>query len=210
MYNKSVSVISGIESDIGAIEKNEALYQEINFDSRADASDFIDFHILDRIEGLMQGPDINEQLHVLKLRAEKIKHGLENIDANLFRQLREKVSAGIYTGSSFRDMIHEHVRYDVNDSARQGKIGYDTLDIFINALLADHDIPEPIIEREPEMVFYQKTPARIVFLMAELAQLGPDDVFYDIGSGLGQVAILVNLITGAAARGIEYEPAYCN
>ncbi len=45
--------------------------------------------------------------------------------------------------------------------------------------------------------------------MVELAQLSPTDVFFDIGSGLGQVVILVNLISGAVARGIEYEPAYC-
>jgi SAM-dependent methyltransferase len=60
------------------------------------------------------------------------------------------------------------------------------------------------------MVFYQKTPARIIFELARLAELKPGDLFFDIGSGLGQVCILVNLISGAATRGIEYEPAYCN
>jgi SAM-dependent methyltransferase len=40
-------------------------------------------------------------------------------------------------------------------------------------------------------------------------EMGGDDVFVDIGSGLGQVVLLVNLFTGAKARGIEYEPAYC-
>jgi hypothetical protein len=35
------------------------------------------------------------------------------------------------------------------------------------------------------------------------------DVFFDLGSGLGQVPILVNLLSGAAAKGMEFEPVYC-
>jgi SAM-dependent methyltransferase len=89
-------------------------------------------------------------------------------------------------------------------------MGYDNLDMFINGLLSDQSIPEATMEREPGMVFYQKTPARILFELAAVAELKPGDVFFDIGSGLGQAAILVNLISGATARGIEYEPAYCN
>jgi hypothetical protein len=38
-----------IQSDIEAIEKNEALNEEANFVDRAEAIDFIEFHIIDRI-----------------------------------------------------------------------------------------------------------------------------------------------------------------
>jgi hypothetical protein len=34
------------------------------------------------------------------------------------------------------------------------------------------------------------------------------DVFYDLGSGLGQVPILVHLLSGVTAKGVEFEPAY--
>ena len=60
------------------------------------------------------------------------------------------------------------------------------------------------------MVFYQQTPARVIFELAERAQLTPNDTFFDIGSGLGLVATLINLLTRAKTRGIEYEPAYCD
>ncbi|MEZ4616402.1 MAG: class I SAM-dependent methyltransferase [Caldilineaceae bacterium] len=36
----------------------------------------------------------------------------------------------------------------------------------------------------------------------------PADCFYDLGSGLGQVVMLVQLLTGMAARGVEYDPAF--
>jgi precorrin-6B methylase 2 len=45
--------------------------------------------------------------------------------------------------------------------------------------------------------------------LVEAARLTEADIFFDEGSGLGQVAILVHLLRGSAAKGIEIEPAYC-
>lgn len=87
-------------------------------------------------------------------------------------------------------------------------IGYDHLDTFLTGLLSDQAVPEASLKRMPGMVFYQKTPARIILELAERAALKQDDIFFDLGSGLGQVVILVHLLTGAAVRGVEYEPAY--
>jgi SAM-dependent methyltransferase len=136
-----------------------------------------------------------------------LKRSLENIDSNLFKRLREHIREGKYTGAAFTPMIYQYTGYAVGDG-KPDKIGYDNLDVFINALLDDHPVPEETNEREPEMVFYQKTPARLVFQLAAVAQLKPGDIFYDIGSGLGQVTILMHLISGAECRGVEYEPAY--
>jgi precorrin-6B methylase 2 len=204
---QSIMVLAEIQADIQAIEEDEAIYQEINFNNRANAIDFIDFHIIDRIEGLLQNPEQTEELNILQQRAEKVKTDLEKIDAHLFKQLREKIRTGTYTGTSFRQTIDQYLEHDVIPA---DNIGYDNLDDFINGLLSDQVIPEATMEREPEMVFYQKTPVRIIFEIAELAALEPDDVFFDLGSGLGQVSILVNLINGTPTKGVEYEPAYCN
>jgi methyltransferase family protein len=38
------------------------------------------------------------------------------------------------------------------------------------------------------------------------APIGPNDVFVDLGSGLGKVAMAVHLLTGARAIGIELQP----
>jgi SAM-dependent methyltransferase len=59
------------------------------------------------------------------------------------------------------------------------------------------------------MVFYQQTPARIIVELINRAHLGPHDLFYDLGSGMGHVATLVHLLSGAPARGVEFEPAFC-
>jgi len=207
MHTKS-PVLSDIQSGIRSIEKEPALRKDSNFMSRMEAIDLLDFHIIDRIEGWLQKEGQNEGLSSLKHHAEQAKRELEMIDINLFQRLREKIRTGTYTHPSFGDMIHLYLGYDGSHSCSQGQMGYDQLDVFLNGLLADRPIPEPTIAREPEMVFYQKTPARIIFELKRLAELKPGDLFFDIGSGLGQVCILVNLISGATTRGIEYEPAY--
>ena len=71
-------------------------------------------------------------------------------------------------------------------------------------------MPEQTRDLEPEMVYYQKTPARVVFELVEKSHFSGNDVFFDLGSGLGQAAILVNLLAGVTVKGIEFEPAFCD
>lgn len=39
------------------------------------------------------------------------------------------------------------------------------------------------------------------------AQVSRDDVFVDVGAGLGRTAVLANLVTGAGCIGVEIQPA---
>lgn len=47
----------------------------------------------------------------------------------------------------------------------------------------------------------------VLLAMVDAAAIGPGDVFVDIGAGVGRAAALVHLVTGAAAVGIEIQPA---
>jgi hypothetical protein len=205
----SKTVIAAIQSDIRAIANNAALYLQTNFDDRADAIDFLDFHLIERLDGLGNG-ELKGELKALKRQAVQLKSDLEKIDTDLFKQIRKKIKAGIYAKSSFTGMIHQHLVRYFSEPGLQDKIGYDNLDIFLNGLLFDQPLPESTTEREPDMVFYQQTPARIIVELAERVGSSANEVFVDIGSGLGLVAIAVNLITGIKSIAIEYEPAYCN
>jgi SAM-dependent methyltransferase len=206
MSEESTILISGIRADIQIIEDDADIYHETHFNARAQALDFIEFHILDRIDGILTSVP-NTEFDLLKQQAVKAKQRLEAIDTNLFKRLREQISSGACLQASFKAMIQSYC--GVNYS-KPGKIGYDDQDTFINGLLTGQPLPEANLTPKPEMVFYQQTPARIIFEMAERAKLTPNNVFFDIGSGLGQVPILINLLTGSKARGIEYEPAYCD
>lgn len=190
-----------------------SLFDPVHFIRRADAIEWIDFYILDRIGGDPVGGDQpgglpgdqprDEKLAIIRRYAAEVKHALEEVDTDLFTHLRSRT----YTRGSFREMLRTYL---ADYSSEPDGIGYDHLDVFVSRLLSAQPLPEATLAGVPDMVFYQKTPARIVFEMAGSAGFTRDDVFFDIGSGLGQVVILIHLISGVTARGVEYEPAYCD
>lgn len=203
-------VIYEIQSDIEAIEKNSALYEETNFDIRVEAIDYVEFKIIDRIEGLLHTTNQREELTTLKQSAQRVKRQLEDIDDILFQRLRADIGGGVCTGTALKRLIDEYAGGDSRGGRQQDEIGYDSRDVFINGLLLINPVPVETKAREPEMVYYQQTPARIILELVEKAHLAEQDVFYDLGSGLGQVPILVHLLSGVTAKGIEFEPAYCD
>jgi hypothetical protein len=201
-----------IQSYFEAIEQNSLLYEEKNFDKRIEVIDFIGFQVIDQIEELLRKTAQPDRLILLKFkyRADKVKSELEEIDINLFQRLQANIRMEGYTGKEFKNLINEYVDFNLEYNGHQEEIGYDNLDIFINGLSPFQTMPEQTKDLEPEMVYYQKTPARIVFELVEKSHFMKEDVFFDLGSGLGQVAILVNLLAGITAKGIEFEPAFCN
>ncbi len=197
-----------IQSYIDGIEKNKMLWEEHYFDQRLDVIDSIGSQVIDRIEELLHKSNTPHKLNLLKSRAEKLKSELEEIDVKLFNNLRSKISAGRYSGMEFKNLIREYFPLDADLKSPTEEAGYDNLDIFINELLGFERIPAQTLELEPDMVYYQKTPAKIVLELVEKSHISREDVFVDLGSGLGQVVILVNLLTGIKSHGIEFEPAF--
>jgi hypothetical protein len=197
-------------ADIQAIEQTRALYEEASFGARVAAIDRIEFHVLDRIAGLQgRHPAGAEWAHALQERAEQLRDRLEALNQRLFEGFRARIRSGSCSGARLRRQL-ERVAGSAPDRKGQDEPGYDTLDLFVNGLLCVDAAPGETRAREPEMVFYQPTPARVVLELVERAGLGREDVFYDLGSGLGQVAILVGLLSQARVKGIEFEPAYCS
>lgn len=65
--------------------------------------------------------------------------------------------------------------------------------------------PQPPQARTPD-VYFAGTPPRVVTAMLRLAQVTPDDVVYDLGSGDGRIVIQAAREYGARGVGIELEP----
>lgn len=190
---------------IDTIKYNPLLYQEKNFDARTDAIDFLDFHILPQIDTLNKVQPNQQRLTTLQHQAESLKFQLEEIDNKLFQRLQRELKQKKHSWKTFEALVREYVSFE-NINREEG---YDNLDIFINRLLSLPYMPEQTRPLEPEMVFYQKTPARIIFELMKKARLTKNDVFFDIGSGLGQVTMLVNLLAGIRTVGVEFDPAFC-
>ena len=203
------AAILELQSYIEAVEKDAVILEDKNFAKRVEIIDFLDFPVIGRIEELLKKTAYPRKLGSLKQRPEKIITQLEDINARLFQTLQVTLRAKRYSAATFKNLVNKYINFSAIHNGRCEEPGYDNLDIFINALFSFRLMPEQTIELEPEMVFYQKTPARIVFELVEISHFTPEDVFFDIGAGLGQAAILVGLLSGITVTGIEFQPTFC-
>ena len=162
-------IVAGLYADLRIIEEDESLFVAANFIGRSEAIDFIDFHIIDRISGLLLQYGSRAGLELLRERAERIKAELEEIDNCLFERVRSAIAAGVPPGSSFEGMIR--CLGGAGAEHRRDEMGYDQLDAFVNGLFSDCPLPAETKELMPGMVSYHKTPVRVVFELVEMAKM---------------------------------------
>ncbi|ETX07291.1 MAG: hypothetical protein ETSY2_12010 [Candidatus Entotheonella gemina] len=195
-----------IEARLTAFERNAELFTDDNLAARA--------VVLDAVQQVYQLLQLNRSdarwgahLRTLKQQANALETRLREADAGFFQTLRHVIRSGEHNAASLRRLFDGHTRYR---PGRLGQIhrGYDALDALVQGLIRAEQVPEPVQALDRDMVHYEPTPARAVLDLVDQVQLTADDVFYDLGAGLGHVAMLVHLMTGAAARGVEIDAAY--
>ena len=112
-----------------------------------------------------------------------------------------------YTPAQLREYFDTFTDYKVGNPG-QPHYGYEDLDGLISGVLLSKPTPEETLERIPGMVRYQPTPTSVLLELIDQVKFSQEDVFFDLGSGLGQVVGLVNILTAVRCVGIEYQPAY--
>ena len=169
-----------------------------NFVERMEAIDMLEFQLLGATD-----PTASPTLQ----RAEALKQRLDETNNRLFSTLRTAVRAN--ERAFVKQTLQAAAQQIPDDPEESDDLGYDALDMLINGLLEIDFVPEEAAELETDLVFYQPTPARIILKLIDILRPTADDVLYDLGSGLGHVPILVNLLTGIRTRGVELEESYC-
>ena len=202
-----ISMHDEILSEIENMRNDPNLFQEKNVNARLEAIDYLEFHVIDRLQMLMESGDEPVQMNILKEYTQRVKGYLEEIDNKVFLFFRKKIQEG-YRRKALMDLMDEYFDNNVSASLHQDITGYDNLDVLLNGILTDQILPEETKGRESGMVYYQKAPARIILALIEKAAFKPQDVFFDLGSGLGQATILVNLLSSVISKGVEFEPAF--
>ena len=80
-------------------------------------------------------------------------------------------------------------------------------DVWLDRVFGLPDVPPPDGPELPRgCVPYVPCSVNTLLRMIELAGVGSDDVFVDVGSGVGRATALTHLLTGAGAIGIEIQP----
>lgn len=80
-------------------------------------------------------------------------------------------------------------------------------DAWVDRALGLGEPPEDGPELPRGCVPYLPCSVDALLRLIEQAPLGPSDLFVDVGAGVGRAAALVHLLTGAAALGLEVQPA---
>jgi Histone methylation protein DOT1 len=139
-------------------------------------------------------------------RAKALRTQLEAANAELCQSVRADIVRGTQL-HTFLKWIQGSVTQNGSGSPLPG-FGFDFRDELVSGVLQLREPSEPNLPRSPEMVPYQPTPVRHILHLIAATALAEDDVFVDLGSGLGHVPLLVSMVTGAQSLGIEVQAAY--
>ena len=133
-----------------------------------------------------------------------LRDRIEAANVRIYDRIREQIRRG-----DGRDALSTWLEIDWRPDAKvDARDGYDHLDAIL-AGIVEFDEPAPTsVVPTPEMVFYQPTPARHIIDLLRQTALTSSDVLVDLGAGLGHVAIVTAICTGARTIGVELEPAY--
>ncbi len=194
-----------ISEAIDCLEQDERLWLADNFIERMKAIDFLELHMSEDVE---QGNNIEltdtEQLSLIQ-RAKVLKQRLDDANERLFAHLLASIR------SNDRSTLKQYFTQAAQQISTKTDIEYleyDEIDNLVTGLLEVDLAPGEPKERDPDMIYYQPTPARIILKLMNELHTTFDDVFYDLGSGLGHVPILVNLLADIRTKGVELEESY--
>lgn len=192
---------AAIAGELHAFLAEPQLLAPANFRGRAHALALTDL-ALEYIRYGRRG----ENLAALQQAAVGLRQKVQETNNRVIQFWRAQIKAETCTPAVFTQFCLEVVGPPPESRLHVTPTG---LDEFIGGLLDIGEQPDETRPREREMIQYEVAPASVILELAQQVALAPGSVFYDLGAGLGIVVILFHLLTGAASKGVEFEPAYC-
>ncbi len=195
--------LDNIRAEFIAWHRRPDLYDETNLVARAAALDFLGFVCT----AVPQSQAPTAACAALVADAQRLADELTAVNQVLFARVRGAIQGQRLTGTALRAYFNRFISPSIPGD--EGiYTNYDGLDVLIDGLFALPAAPAPTLSLLAEMVPCEETPARLILELVDQVAFGPADRFYDLGCGLGQVVLLVNLLTGVPAYGVEIEPAF--
>jgi SAM-dependent methyltransferase len=207
--------LNQVQADLAAVEADGSLDGELNLAARLKTLSQLDF--ADEVVRLHAKAG---ERAALARRIDAQRARLEQVNGRLYEETWARVQATVCAARTRDGDREDPARRELRAwldrftayRPRQGRpvhAGYDALDALIDGAFNLNEVPAPTQKAERDMIHLEPTPARVVLELVDRVEWRPTDLFYDVGSGLGQVPILVHLLAGVRAVGVEIEPAYC-
>ncbi|MCY3904549.1 MAG: class I SAM-dependent methyltransferase [Caldilineaceae bacterium] len=194
--------LAQLERDLGALEKDQSLYDGDNLTGRFLALKRLDF--LAEAYRLRAGeqPASDQEQRVRVMQAD-----LARRNQALYQELRARISAGAVTPHQLRTLFEDNGNYRPGDKACLHWRG-EAADALAAGLFRSDSPPQRWNGGDSEMIHYEPAPVGALLELVDRVPMTSADRFVDIGSGLGQVVLLVHLLTGVEAVGLEVMPAF--
>lgn len=200
-HDDEIEHLPDLQNSLCGLEDDHCLFQAERLQERLVA--------LDRLDAEFGGFDLeafaNRTSSRIRGRAKALRTRLEAANAALFGSVRSEIVRGGRPGTLLR-WIQNSVSQNGSGSPFPG-LGFDWRDELVSGILQFNEPSETDLYR-PEMVPYQPTPVRHILRLIAASLLSEDDVFVDLGSGLGHVPLLVSMLAGVRSVGIEVQAAY--
>lgn len=195
----SPALTRDLENFLERLANDSSLFKPEQLRGRLDAMDFLDASLAGcEPEQFRNDPDAQILNH-----AEVVRARIETLNADLYESIHSEIARGAPPHTLLR-----WIQASACLEETAPGLGYDYRDEVVSGVLQLHEPGEPRFHPLPEMVFYQPTPVRHILHLMSASELSQGDVFVDLGSGLGHVALLASIQTGVRSFGIEVEPAY--
>ncbi len=191
-----------LERDLAALEQDPTLNDDNNLAAR-----FAGLKTLDFLEEAFQIHASHQPAATGLRRVRALQGDLEECNQDFFRDLRTGIRTGVVTPRQLRNLFDSNCRYRL-DGSEWLHFRAEAADELAAGLFHSDSPPQPWEGSDSEMIHYESTPVSALLELVDRVPLTRADRFVDIGSGLGQVALLVHLLTGVEAIGLEVLPAY--
>lgn len=195
------------EAELDRFEEQLSLLEPLNLQQR--------MQVLKSLDELMRFGrtryGIREGFRMILPRAVTLRKKLEQVNQQLFDEIREQIQQKRLVGADLRSVLDDFTPYTSkrNDYKHFGDaLNRSGLDSLINGVFETATAPEPTLDAIAEMIHLEMTPMSVVLELVDRVPFTPDDCFVDIGSGQGQICLLVHLLTGVSTQGFDIEPAY--
>jgi len=190
------------ERDLGALEQDQSLNDDDNLAARFLALKRLDF--LEEAHQLLAfGQPTSDQLQ----RIRTLQADLDRRNQALFQRVRSCIGAGAFTSRQLLTLLQNNTSYRAGNSACL-HWGGEAADELAAGLFRSDRPTQQWNGGDSEMIHYEPAPVSALLELVDRVPMTSADRFVDIGSGLGQVVLLVRLLTGVEAVGLEVMPAF--
>lgn len=196
--------IAILQRELDEVAHLAMLFDAHNFRARKEALDFVD--VIANIHSDDNGS--NSERIRLQQQAKMLGKRLDAFNMSIAQDWRIRLKNEHPSPNELQTLLQPYTEYRPQEWGKP-HYGYENLDFLLDAVLLPQPHPFASLQMGQGMVRYQPTPASVILELTERIEFTDKDVFYDLGSGLGKVTMLVHLLSGIRCLGVEYQPSFC-